>query len=51
MFYVLFQIFMRFVYNQPQNAQKKKPPHGPFVQRLLVYSLFYRMRALMAFAT
>ena len=24
MFYVLFQIFMRFVYNRPQNAQKKE---------------------------
>jgi len=29
LFYVLFQIFMRFVYNQPQKCVKKKPLHKP----------------------
>jgi len=28
LFYVLFQIFMRFVYNQPQKCVKK-PPRKP----------------------
>lgn len=37
LFYSLFQIFMRFVYNQPQKCVKKAAAQ-PFVQRLLVYS-------------